>query len=112
MKKLRNFHFKPKLPVLRENHKSHNKSEFPDFYEFTLYMNLKFFLEMARKLNDLLTEGKRSDKLNDPLILKLNDHFAETVRSSSERIRSWFCTDMRVPLTVSSTSDSGGAQMV
>ena len=36
--KLQNFHFKPKLSFLRENHKSDNKGEFPDFYKFTLFM--------------------------------------------------------------------------
>ena len=34
----KNFIFKPKLSVLRKNPKNYNYDEFPDFYEFTLYM--------------------------------------------------------------------------
>ena len=32
------FHFRPKLSFLRENHKNDNKVEFPDFYDFSLFM--------------------------------------------------------------------------
>ena len=30
--------FEPKLSFSRENHKNYSSGEFPDFYEFTLFM--------------------------------------------------------------------------
>ena len=41
------FILKSKLSFLRENHKNDNSDEFPDFYEFTLYMNFANFLKMT-----------------------------------------------------------------
>ena len=44
---IKNFHFEPKLPFLRENKKNDNSGAFPDFYEFTLYMIFANVLKMA-----------------------------------------------------------------
>ena len=45
--KFQNFHFKPKLLLLRVNHKNDNQGKFLDFYEFTLYMNFAIFQKLA-----------------------------------------------------------------
>ena len=36
------FTFKYKLSFLRKNHKNDKQDEFPDFYEFTLYLYMMF----------------------------------------------------------------------
>ena len=41
------FILKPKLSLLTKHHKNDNQGEFPDFYEFNLYLNFANFMKMV-----------------------------------------------------------------
>ena len=47
------FNFNPKMPFSRKNYKNHNKSEFPDFYEFILCVKttiVEFWDEFKKRI--------------------------------------------------------------